>query len=707
MSMEFTIKHLGGLLASFGMAISSKAEMPKKSPYVLENEQIGRELLIADGRLATSRIFNYRADKEIAPTGCDEFQLRISEGTHMTSTDIVLTSKDFQCIDVHRDSEEQLEFGLRNEEHGLNVKVLYELKGDDFYMRKQLRITSGKAVTVERIDVEAVATSDAHQPYTIREISTRSNGAARVQWRPGLGQPLFTKETATFWGLEFPAADNQVAEKNLLCGYQYGHELVPGQEYQTYKAVLGAGDDPKFISDSFYEYIDEIRVRPLRLQIQYNSWFDFGKGVDGKAFAGSVEKVNQELCEEREVPPLDAYVIDDGWQITGKKADWSRKVWPVNEKFDPEFESSFSAVEDANSELGIWLSPQCNFGAASAVPSMREAGMGALKTWMSLANTPYMDKLEGRLVEMAKQGISYFKLDGTFGHLRVREFDTDGKKYGVPIMPQLGMEKISPSGEELSDSKYDEAKIYYLTVGTERLISTFKSMSDENPKVFIVISNGAYLSPWWLMHCDAVWMINAGDAAGGSDRTQELVYRDGVYHNIWEKDKTHFPMNALFNHEPKKTETGESAEAFRRYLYMNLSRGTGFIELYLKTQKLSETDWDVLAEGLKWAHHAFPTFKRVRMHGGDPRKEAVYGYSAWNAKQGYLSFHNPSDEAQNYQLVLDRTTGLVPSDAAYQVSSPISGDTEGVKDRYRFGETISLNLDPKEIRLIEFAKLAE
>ena len=45
---------------------------------------------------------------------------------------------------------------------------------------------------------------------------------------------------------------------------------------------------------------------------------------------------------------------------------------------------------------------------------------------------------------------------------------------------------------------------------------------------------------------------------------------------------------------------------------MNLSRGTGFVELYLKTDSLSATDWDVLAEGLKWSYQAFPTFKRVR-----------------------------------------------------------------------------------------------
>ena len=38
---------------------------------------------------------------------------------------------------------------------------------------------------------------------------------------------------------------------------------------------------------------------------------------------------------------------------------------------------------------------------------------------------------------------------------------------------------------------------------------------------------------------------------------------------------------------------------------MNFSRGTGFIELYIKTDSLSPTDWDILSDGLKWARKHF------------------------------------------------------------------------------------------------------
>lgn len=127
---------------------------------------------------------------------------------------------------------------------------------------------------------------------------------------------------------------------------------------------------------------------------------------------------------------------------------------------------------------------------------------------------------------------------------------------------------------------------------------------------------------------------------GGGDRTAELVYRDGVYYRLFaeKNDNTQFPIHSLFNHEPKKTTFGEDPETFRRYLFLNLSRGTGFVELYLKTHELAPADWDVLAEGLKWVHQAFPAFSRARMIGGDPKKGDVYGFTGCKKEHPEVAF---------------------------------------------------------------------
>ena len=230
-------------------------------------------------------------------------------------------------------------------------------------------------------------------------------------------------------------------------------------------------------------------------------------------------------------------------------------------------------------------------------------------------------------------------------------------------------------------------------------------MHEVNPEIFIAITNGAYLSPWWLQYVDIVWLINAGDAAKGDDRTGELVYRDRIYHQIWEEENTKFPMNAIFNHEPKKTTSNEEPEVFRDYLFMNLSRGTGFVELYIKTDSLSSIDWDILADGLKWVRQVYPAFKHVRMHGGVPQKGEVYGYTAWTDNRGYLSIHNPSDRPQIYHITLDRKLGLNPQKRGkYQVSSPVVNLPDNLAKEYKYGETISLALAPKEVILLDFIR---
>ncbi|MEQ1861623.1 MAG: hypothetical protein ABMA13_17015 [Chthoniobacteraceae bacterium] len=568
----------------------------------------------------------------------------------------------------------------------------YFAKAGEPWMRKQLLVTARQPLKIRKVEVEYLAGADSYSPYYADQFTAR--GPAK--WRPPLGQPIYTKSTGMWWGGEFPAARNEVKDGKLICGYLTAVDLKAGSTWSSHTAAVGVSDDPAFVKDAFLEYIDAARARPLRLQTQYNCWFDYGKGVDTDKFTASVRKVNEELVMQRGVPPLRAYVIDDGWQDTAK--DWTKEgVWPVNEKFAPDFVRSREEVARAKSALGLWLSPGCLFGGQPALPKMRAAGWRALDPWMSLTGPEYMDALEKRLVQLAASGVAYFKLDGVFGHLNTRNFDIEGFKGGE---------------EELNAAKYDDAKERYLSLGSERLMRIFQRMGEANPDVYIVISNGAFLSSWWLQHVDAVWMINAGDAAKGADRTAELVYRDASYFQLAsaDADNTQFPLSSLFNHEPKKTTSGEDADAFRRYLFMSLSRGTGLVELYLKTFDLSKSDWDVLAEGLKWVHHAFPAFKRARMIGGSPKQAEVYGYTGWTEDSGYLSLHNPSSETREFHLVLDRTLGLPKSalsqGRSYVVSSPLTADAALLPKTATAGQPYSIALPPRAIRILEFASPA-
>lgn len=672
-----------------------------KSTYVLESKYLIRKVSVKDGKLSTIEIKNKRNNKTLIPESDAEFKLRLSKGTEVVDNDVFLSSKDFQVLSVDASCQsdtQKVVVELENKQHHLLVSVHYELAGNDSYIRKYLNITPQKDMVLERIDVEALGAKGASQPYQIKKITAR----APAMWKPGLGQPLYETESATFWGMEFPAASNYVSEKELNCGYLWGNKVKEKQTYKSYKAVCGVAESSQYIDEAFYKYLDAIRVRPLRLQVQYNSWFDFGSKVTKESFERSCQKVHHELVERRGLKPLNAYVIDDGWQDSRKEADWSDKVWKINNKFSLHFEESKKTVEALNSSLGLWLSPGCFFGAHPIVSKLGEVGYESLELSMSMTGPKYMEKLEERILELTHNGIGYFKFDGLFGHLNIRDFELKGR--GTPAMPQLGVDTLKANDELLNSTAYDELKTYYLVNGSERMITIFKKMAEINPEVFIAITNGAYLSPWWLQYIDVVWMINAGDAAGGSSRTAELVYRDGVYYDIWEKEHTKFPMNALFNHEPKKVKTGEDKDAFRDYFLMNISRGTGFIELYLKTEVLDSDDWDVLAEGLKWSYHVFPTFTKVRMHGGNPRKKEVYGYMAWNNEQGYVSMHNPSDHERDYTIKLDSQSGMTNAMDTFYLSSPVKDNTQGLQSICVFGDSLTICLKPREIRIINFDK---
>lgn len=676
--------------------------MQGKEVYRLENKYLSR-VITTKSYLHTVEITNKQIPSQMLPTECSEFMLRLSAGTDKVGTDFILCSRDFEVERVSKykliDTEpgDGLLFTLINRLHHLTVNVYYELPYEKPYLRKYLTVKSEKEVTLERIDVDVLALEDAFQPYTKKAITSR----AASNWSPGLGQPLYTLHSATFWGMEFPAATNTVTEQQMRLGYQWGNKIESNKPYRSYKSVMGVASNPDYIDDAFFAYIDDIRIRPLRLQVQYNSWFDYGQSVDEQSFAKSVELIHQELVVRRGVKPLSSYVIDDGWQDTTlPDLDKPDGVWSINHKFSRRFANTFRLLKEVNSGLGLWLSPGCFFGARPQVDILRKNGYEALSLSMSMSGPRYMDKLEKRILNLTKQGVNYFKYDGLFGHLNIRDFELNGR--GAPAMPQLNTEKLEANALELNDPKYDELKTYYLVAGTERFMQILLRQHEVNPHVFTAITNGAYLSPWWLQYTDVVWLINCGDAANGTNRNEELTYRDGTYYEVFEEEQTKFPINSIFNHEPKKTTTGESADEFRKYLFMSLSRGTAFIELYLRSNLLSESDWDVLAEGIKWAQNYFPTFARVKMYGGNPQQKEVYGYSGWSDGLGYISMHNPSEKSQVGSTTLDRSLGVDKDMKNYRLTSPLKDGVAGLKDKWYYGDTISIELKPKEVRILLF-----
>ena len=92
------------------------------------------------------------------------------------------------------------------------------------------------------------------------------------------------------------------------------------------------------------------------------------------------------------------------------------------------------------------------------------------------------------------------------------------------------------------------------------------------------------------------------------------------------------------------------------------------------------------------------------MYGGNPREKKIYGYSGWKDNIGYISIHNPADKPQKLTVTLDRSLGVGEQVRNYRLTSPLSGDTTDLKETWSFGETLSIELQPREIRLLTFNK---
>ncbi|WP_233243992.1 alpha-galactosidase [Tamlana fucoidanivorans] len=715
--------------------------MDKVNEIALDNNYIQRKVGVVSGVLKTISIYNKIAGKHIFPESADEFELRISKDASKPTKDITLKSKDFEVINF-TGTENEIVAELQNKTYQINVKVYYTLDPNDFYGHKFLKITSKDEYVIEVLDIESISLKDAYEPYRAKNLMW-----TKTKFLPNLGQPVYTSRSATFWGVEFPASWNRIENENdIHCGYQAAVELKPNKTYTSYKAVFGVGDDSEYIKDSFLKYIDEIRLIPFDLHVQYNSWFDFSASITQKKFLGSLETLNNELVIKRGCKPIDVYVVDDGWQNSRPNRspleDWSKGMYGVNTLvFDEDMKTVKDEIEKKGSKMGLWASPACLFGATANLDVLEKNGLetlvgsphrrtGKVAKSMSMVGEKYMELLEEALLRMVDMGAVYFKLDGIFGHMGARFFEVVPNR-GTPVMTHLLPKDIVADDVRLNDEKFDEMKRYYITRGTERLIKIYEKMIALNPKVRILNHNGATISPWWLMTTDVISLVNQQDGAqGGSDRNAQMVYRDGIYYQTVKTDGNQIPINSIFNHEPAK-DGGDrfddaNFEDFRNYFFMNLARGTAMVELYVQVRSLDKSDYDVIADGLKWLYKAYPAFKRSRMHGYNPLGENtfdeinvnlkninidkdtnVYGYTGWNENQGFVSIHNPTLETKTYSFKLDRKFGLLPNtngQLVFDLSSPMQEKITGLKKEWRYGETVTLKINPKDVIILDFNK---
>ncbi|OGP61608.1 MAG: hypothetical protein A2V67_01720 [Deltaproteobacteria bacterium RBG_13_61_14] len=506
----------------------------------------------------------------------------------------ILGPWDFKVIRVEQ-TPRQLVFLLQAEQLPYLLELRYWTEPEEWFIRKSLNFISPDFPAF----VDRVALSD-FKPWQTPETFS------------GPGQPVYVGDF--FFGVEYPSAENQVDKGRVVCAYPVGLNAGP-EGYLSQSAVIGAGEHEK-VRERFLAYVDRIRSYPVRPFLLYNTWYDLRNYSD--------QEVLQTLAAFPLAFPLQSVVLDDGW-------DDFQNLWaPHPLRFPLGFDPVRSAAEAHGAELGLWLSPLGGYPTNQLRRLLASAGQGFEKSPLGfcIAGKNYQQWFKNQMLKYAREnGVNYFKLDNLTTRCPYRHHGHRVGRFG-----QAGL--------------------------TDAFIEVIDAVKHENPAIMINITRGAWLSPWWLRHCDVVWPggLDYYYQGEGSKRQQSITYRDTILYQRLRVEGAQFPIHSLMTHgiiKGRLQDLGDQGENLRDFsddAVMFFGRGVMMWELYGTPATLSAGEWQFLQDTVAWARQNAELLKNSRMVLGDPGQGRVYGYAHRLGKQGLLVVRNPAAKEQSLEL---------------------------------------------------------
>lgn len=521
----------------------------------------------------------------------------------------------------------------------LEVRLTYKLEPDEFYVRRKLAVRATAASSPS-------AQPDHHFLRWLWPERSVFSGQISVIKPGGFGQPVaFTfGKAGAFFGLEYPSSNNKIRATGnenyeISCGQEIGL-LMADSWIESEWVVEGLSPDVS-VKTWFAKYIDKIRVAQLKPYILYNSWYDLRapeyvripeRSLTENNVLKTIESFQKRMFEKRCLS-LDAFVLDDGWDIY--QSDWILN----KDQFPNGLAPLVAALKPMGTKLGIWIGPIGGYSNRKLrIEYMKSHGYEVTGDQMCLAGTNYKALLKKRVTDFVRNGsVGYFKWDGI-------QFSCSEPDHG-----------------HLPD-------IYSRRAVMEAVIDLCRSVRAENRDVFLNITSGTWLSPWWLKHANTIWMQGAdygySDVPSISLRDSAMTYRDSVLHfdlidqNFW------FPIANLMTHGIIKGHLQmlggreETLDKFTSEVLFYFARGIAMWELYISPDLLTDKEWDALAAGICWAKDRFDLLSSTEMIGGDPDKLEPYGYAHFKEKRGILAVRNPGIEPKILTVSLSPSFGL-------------------------------------------------
>jgi len=526
-----------------------------------------------------------------------------------------------------------------------SLEIVYELGDGDFFVRRRLELTPKAAMELRQVDVwqAGVEGTCSHQ---------------------GFGEPVLLDDT--FWGVEFPAAQNQFTSGVVKLAHFPGR--AAGDRFVSKIAVLGVSERDG-AAKRFRQYVETFRVTPKEtsLFVNYNTWW---------TLMPPTEKNSLELLDvfKRKLfdpygESIDTFTVDDGW-------DDKNSLWAIrSDRFPRGFAPLVERLKAMDARLGIWLSPSSGYNHA---PWLSKHGYQANSNpWAICQSDPkYRRDIVEVVTRLAREyDVAFFKFDG---------FCASCETPGHAHLP-------GPYAKEANVDAY---------------IELLAAVRQVRPNIYLDPTCGIWLSPWWLRYADSLWGSVSGDypeivVPAPIVRDSATTTRDAVFRQRC-REHPGFPPAAIEHLgiiviTPEKWEDNAMIVA---------GRGCRLLTLYIdpKHFKQGDSDWEFLARLLKWVRHNAGTLQQTEMILGDPFRREPYGYAHFGESQGILAMRNPFIEPQTVTLTLDESVGW-PKQSQGPTSPPCAARIvyprhERLCRLLRHGDTLELTLQGYETMIL-------
>lgn len=643
----------------------------------LESKILQREFKVYEDNLYASQIRNTWSKSDFVPDGNSvEFLFHFTDGSEFTSKGLKVCN--------HSMENGKLSF-VFEECSGITVTLSFWAGIDGNTLKKQISFVQNNEKVIDYIMLEHIGIINSKTHFCV---PSDIEGKELNGFQSSLGQPFYID--SLFFGCEFPATQNSIVFGIGQVKYFLGKNI--NGKFDCPVTIVGGAKSNSMadVQKAFFDYIDDIAA-PGGFRLQYNSWYDHMLNIDADNIEKSFFEVEKNLSANG-VPPIDAYVIDDGWN------DYKAAFWSFNsKKFPNKLYDSSNMTQKLCSSFGLWLGPRGGYNfQAKFAKRMEKKGFGAYNAQahdICIADKTYQNNVKDFILKTTKEfDISYWKLDGFC---------------------------LSPC----TNSKHNhitggEQDMYLITEMWEGWIKIFKELREARKKqdknIWINMTCYVNPSPWWLQYVNSLWLQNSFDigfAENCDDQSQldsELTYRDSRYYDFLCTRAYQTPAKYLYNHEPiygTCAKVDYTDEEFEKYLYFNACRGQAFNELHLSYSMMNKTKWRMLANVLKWQKSNFDILQNASFIGGKPDENNVYGYFSWNDKgDGIIALRNPTDEKAPLTLTLNKLMGCPESLSNVQRYNIYNESATESFDSYSYGDKIDMTLKPFEVKIFQFGK---